>query len=79
MSSEYKPMTIRNWILTLIILGIPFVNVIMLLVWALGETTHPSKKTFALATFIIMGITTSIYIFAVILPSLTHHHAKLGV
>ena len=73
-NSEYKPMTVGNWLLTFILLAIPLVNVVMLLVWALGATTHPSKMTFGLANFVILAITTSFYIFAVILPTLIHHH-----
>ena len=73
---EYKPITVGNWLITFVLLAIPFVNVVMLLVWALGATTHPSKKTFALANFVILGFTIPIYILAVILPSLIHHHSR---
>ena len=74
--SGYKPMTVGNWLLTFILLAIPLVNVVMLLVWALGETTHPSKKTFALANFVILGITISIWILSLIFG---HHHIRTGL
>jgi hypothetical protein len=37
-SPEYKPISLGNWILTIILLAIPLVNVIMLLVWAFGRS-----------------------------------------
>ena len=54
--NEYKPVSIGQWIITFIILGIPLLNVIMLIVWALGESTHPSKKSYAQAILVIFGV-----------------------
>lgn len=73
--SEYKPVSVGNWILTFILLAIPLVNLIMLIVWAVGATTHPSKKTFAQAYLIIFLIVFCIgVLFALILPLLGYHH-----
>jgi hypothetical protein len=44
-TTEDKPVSVGDWILTFIVLGIPVVNLVLLLIWALGSTTHPSKKT----------------------------------
>lgn len=67
-SSNYKPMTIGDWIITLIITYIPLVGFIMLFVWAFGGGTHPSKKTWAQALLILMaiGIILAIIFFGVI-------------
>ena len=66
--SNYKPMTIGDWIITLIITYIPLVGFIMLFVWAFGGGTHPSKKTWAQAVLILMviGIILAIIFFGVI-------------
>ena len=66
--SNYKPMTIGDWIITLIITYIPLVGFIMLFVWAIGGGTHPSKKTWAQAVLILMviGIILAIIFFGVI-------------
>ena len=66
--SNYKPMTIGDWIITLIITYIPLVGFIMLFVWAFGGGTHPSKKTWAQAVLILMvvGIVLAIIFFGVI-------------
>lgn len=72
--SEYKPISIGNWILTLILIAIPLVNLIMLIVWAASGSTHPSKKTFAQAYLIIIGIFICLGILAAfILPALGLH------
>jgi len=54
--TNYTPMTIGDWLITLIITYIPFVGLIMLFVWAFGDGTHPSKKTWAQATLIMFAI-----------------------
>jgi len=55
-NQNYQPMTIGEWIITFIITYIPIVGIIMLFVWAFGDGTHPSKKTWALATLIMIAI-----------------------
>jgi hypothetical protein len=50
--TNYKPMTIGDWLITFIIQAIPLVGFIMLFVWAFGDGTHPSKKTWAQASLI---------------------------
>jgi len=50
--SNYKPMTVGDWLITFIIQAIPLIGLIMLFVWAFGDGTHPSKKTWAQALLI---------------------------
>jgi hypothetical protein len=77
---EYKPVSVGNWILTFIILAIPLVNLIMLIVWAVGGSTQPSKKTFAQAYFVLIGIAICIGIIAAfLLPVLGHHKSGPAV
>jgi len=54
--SAYQPMSIGDWLVTFIISYIPLVGFIMLFVWAFGDGTHPSKKTWAQASLIMMVI-----------------------
>ncbi len=46
--------TLGEWIVTLIITAIPLVGFIMLFVWAFGDGTNPSKKTWAQAYLIMI-------------------------
>lgn len=72
--SEYKPLTIGNWILTLIIVGIPLVNLIMLVVWAASGSIHPAKKSFAQAYLILIGAVLCIaMVAALVLPLFVQH------
>ena len=78
--SEYKPVTVGNWLLTFIILAIPLVNLIMLIIWVVGTSTHPSKRTFATAYLVLIAILFVIALFAaLILPNFTHHPAGTGM
>jgi hypothetical protein len=75
--TEYKPLTIGNWIITFIILAIPLVNLIMLLVWAVSGSTHPSKKSYAQASLIFFGVIFCIgFLAALILPLFAHSLGK---
>ena len=78
--SEYKPVTVGNWIITLVLVAIPLVNVIMLIIWAVAASTHPSKRTFATAYLVLIAILFVIGLFAaIILPNFVHHPAGTGV
>lgn len=59
MDSNYpqeKVISIGEWIITLILTAIPLVGFIMLLVWAFGSNTPPSKANWAKAALIMMVI-----------------------
>lgn len=72
--SEYKPITVANWIFTFVILSVPLVNVLMLIIWAVGGTAHPSKKAFAQAFFVMLGISVCIgALVGLLWPVFVHH------
>lgn len=56
MDDDSYPMTIGDWMITMIILAIPVVNVIMYLVWAFGSSGNMSRKTYCQAGLIWMLI-----------------------
>ena len=45
----YSPISIGNWIISLILTMIPIVNIIMLFVWAFSNGTNPTKANWAKA------------------------------
>ena len=53
---EMQAVSIGDWVLTLFIASLPLIGLIMLLVWAFGDSTHPSKANFAKASLIWMVI-----------------------
>ncbi len=50
------PMTLGDWLLTLLLLYLPIVNIVMLIIWSVDSKTSTTKKHFAWATLIFMGI-----------------------
>ena len=57
-----QTVSMGDWILTMILTGIPLVGIIMIFVWAFGGNTKPSKRNYARAALIlaIIGIVLSI-------------------
>ena len=53
---QYTPISVGEWVITIIIIAIPIVGFIMLLVWGFGSNTQPSKANWAKATLIMIGI-----------------------
>ena len=53
---QYTPISVGEWVITIIIIAIPIVGFIMLFVWGFGSNTQPSKANWAKATLIMIGI-----------------------
>lgn len=49
-------MTTGQWIVTMLLLCIPFMNIILLIVWATSSTENPNRANYAKATLVFMGI-----------------------
>ena len=59
--------TVKEWVITTLILLIPIVNIVMMFVWAFGEG-NPTKKNYFKASLIWAAIVLVIYaIIAIIL------------
>ena len=50
------PVSIADWLITLLILLIPVLNIIMLLVWSFKKSTHRSKANFSKAILVLLLI-----------------------
>jgi hypothetical protein len=61
-TTQYKPVTLGEWMLTLLLTAIPIVNIIMLFVWGFSKSTQPSKANWAKASLIWLAIIIVIYI-----------------
>jgi hypothetical protein len=49
-----KPLTVREWIVTLLLISLPPVNLIFLIYWARGKKGSVSRRNFSIAS-LIMG------------------------
>lgn len=48
--------SVGDWMVTLLLLAIPVVNIIMLFVWAFGDGTNQTKANYAKAALVWAGI-----------------------
>ena len=72
-TTQYKPITVGDWMITILIMIIPIVNIVMLFVWGFSSTTHPSKANWAKASLLWFAIIIVLYIilFIVILGGIS--------
>ena len=54
--------SVKEWLLTNLIMMIPLVNLIMMLVWAFGSNTNPNKANYFKAALILFAILMAIYL-----------------
>ncbi|WP_282935802.1 hypothetical protein [Paenibacillus sp. RC67] len=59
--------SVKDWMLTMLLLIIPIVNIIMLFVWAFGGGTSPSKANYAKASLLWAAIGIVLYFLIVVL------------
>jgi hypothetical protein len=64
---DTTPMSMKDWVITLLISYIPLVGLIMLIVWAFDSNTNVNKKNWAKASLIwmLIGIGIAIIIFVI--------------
>ena len=66
-SSGAPVLSVKDWLISLIVLAIPLVNIIMLFVWAFGDGTNPNKRNYSRAALLLTAIVLGLYIiFAII-------------
>jgi hypothetical protein len=53
---DAAPVSLGDWILTLIVLAIPIVNIVMLFVWGFSSGTNPSKQNYCRAALILGAV-----------------------
>ena len=49
-------MSVKDWIVTMLLMCIPLVNIILLFVWAFGSDENETRKNWAKANLIMMII-----------------------
>ena len=59
-----NPVSVGQWMITMLLMAIPIVNIVMLFVWAFGGNTPLSKANWAKASLLwmVIGITIAIVI-----------------
>lgn len=57
-----QPMTLKDWIITYLLLLIPIANIVLMFIWAFGKDVNQSKKTYFQAQLIILAVVFVLYI-----------------
>lgn len=65
--ADARVMTVGQWMLTLLVLAIPIVNLVMYLVWALSTAGNPNRRNFCKASIYWFLIILAFYLAFVIL------------
>lgn len=68
-NDDYAPVvTMKEWIITMLLLCIPIANIVLPFVWAFGSDVNPSKKNYfrVMLIFMAIGIVLSILFSATI-------------
>ncbi len=53
---DTSPMSVKDWVITMIILAIPVVGLVMLIVWIVSSTGNINRRNYCLASLIIAAI-----------------------
>ncbi len=61
-----EPMSMGDWLVTMLIMLIPCVNIIMMFVWAFNKNEKKSKSNFFKAELIFMGVIFVLYMILLI-------------
>ena len=67
----YQPMSVGEWVGTIILGNLGLIGLIFLFIWAFGDSTRPEKKNFAKAELIIIAIVLGLVILLWLIFGLT--------
>lgn len=62
-----EPITMGEWLITMLIMLIPCVNIIMVFVWAFSRKEKKSKSNYFKAYLIYMAVVIVLYIFLILM------------
>ncbi|MBS1535854.1 MAG: hypothetical protein JST78_12310 [Bacteroidetes bacterium] len=66
-NSNPKPLSVKEWLITLLLMAIPIVGIVMLFIYAFGSNENPNRQNWAKAQLIMMAIVIGLVIFALVL------------
>jgi hypothetical protein len=66
MSKNEEPMSLKDWLITFLLLMIPFAGIVLPFIWAFGSDVNQSKKTYFQAMLIMSLVGIVLYIIIII-------------
>ncbi|MDD9266728.1 hypothetical protein ACFPES_06740 [Paenibacillus sp. GCM10023248] len=68
MQEQQAPvLSVKDWMITILLLAIPIVNIVLLFVWAFSKSENPTKSNYAKASLIWAAIGLVIYLVFVVI------------
>ncbi len=64
---RYPIITVGDWMITMLIMSIPVLNMIMLFIWGFSSESNPNKANWAKASLLWMAIIIGIYILVLLI------------
>lgn len=65
---DTRPMSMGDWLVTMLLMIIPCVNIVLLFVWAFGDKNgNINRRNWSRANLIIMGIVLAIYLIVIVI------------
>lgn len=61
-TNEHEHMSVKDWLITMLITMIPFVGIIMVFVWAFKKDVNPSKSSYMKALLLFLAIIILIFV-----------------
>lgn len=71
--SNSAPLSVGDYVIMYLLLVIPFVNLVLLFVWAFGSDVNLNRKNFARATLLIPVLSIALVILMVMIFRLNLH------
>jgi len=65
-NQNLKPMSVKDWLITMLIMAIPLVGIIMLFVYAFGNEGNVNRRNWAKAQLIVMAIVLGLLFFCML-------------
>lgn len=62
MPENERVMSVKEWLITFLIMMVPVVNLVMYFVWAFGSEGNLNRKNWAKANLLIMGVCIGLYL-----------------
>ena len=55
--SNQKPLSVMDWIIVFLLIGLPILGIILVVYWSFGENVNINKKNFSKAMLILFVLT----------------------
>ena len=62
-NQQAKVVSVQEWVIALVVMFLPIVNVVMMLVWAFGSNTNPSKANVFKAQLRVTAVLVVLWLF----------------